>query len=118
MNGETVNTKLAAKGGRIDAFLAGGVTDAQLVDDAYLLALSRLPSETEKSQILETLSAVGAKQKHLLDEIEASYERNFARSMTPDERKTIEALVGLEKRLAVEDLFWGILSSKEFLFNH
>ena len=23
-----------------------------------------------------------------------------------------------EKRLAIEDLFWSILSSKEFLFNH
>ena len=30
----------------------------------------------------------------------------------------IEAAPEAEKRLALEDLFWSLLSSKEFLFNH
>ena len=37
------------------------------------------------------------------------------------ERSVIDVLAATpaeERRAAVEDLYWGILSSKEFLFNH
>jgi hypothetical protein len=83
-NGKSLNDKLKAGGNRIERLLASGATDEQIVEDAYLAALSRQPTESEREDILEVLS-------------------------------TVE---GDERRLALEDLYWGILSSREFLFNH
>jgi hypothetical protein len=82
-NGETVNTKLQAKGNRIDQLLAEHAADERMIEEAYLGALSRYPSEQERSLLVRTL----AESKE-------------------------------NKREAVEDLFWGVLSSKGFLFNH
>ena len=82
-NGETVNTKLQAKGNRIEQLLAEHVADERIVEEAYLSALGRYPTEQEKSLLARALAE--AKQN---------------------------------KREAVEDLFWGVLSSKGFLFNH
>jgi len=54
------------------------------VDELYLSALSRFPTQTEKEKILKVLGS------------------------TPES----------ERRAAIEDLYWAVLSSKEFLFNH
>ncbi len=83
-NGDTINQKLAAKGNRIEQMLAAHLSDEQIVEEAYLSALSRMPTDTEKSKLLAALS---------------------------------EAPAG-DKRSVVEDLYWSIMSSKEFLFNH
>ncbi len=83
-NGDTLNQKLAAKDNRIDQLLAAKTPDERIVEEAYLSALSRLPTDGEKQALVSTL-------------VQAA----------PD-----------EKRLAIEDLYWSILSSKEFLFNH
>lgn len=84
-NGDTLNQKLAAKDNRIAKLLAGGKDDAAITEEAYLSALSRLPTEKEKAGVLKVLG----------------------------EAKSPE-----EKRAALEDVFWGLLSSREFLFNH
>ena len=118
MNGQTVNEKLAAAGSRVDAFLSANKSDAEIVDEVYLAALSRLPADAEKSKIVEVLADIAAKQKKLVAEIVASYQQNFSRAPTAEERKSIDALAAGEKRLVLEDLFWSVLSSKEFLFNH
>ena len=81
-NGDTLNEKLRAKGNRIEALLAAAPD--VLVEEAYLSALSRPPTEAERRKIVDVLAAT-----------------------KPEER-----------REAVEDLFWGLLSSREFLFNH
>jgi hypothetical protein len=83
-NGDTVNQKLQAKGNRIDQLLAAKKSDEQIVEDAYLSALSRHPTAEERSKLLATLS-------------EAKPE---------------------SKREVIEDLYWGVLSSNGFLFNH
>ncbi len=83
-NGDTVNQKLAAKGNRLDEMLAAKMTNAEIVEEAYLAALSRYPSEAESAQLVAALD---------------------------------EAPAG-ERRQVIEDLYWSILSSKEFLFNH
>lgn len=84
MNGDTVNAKLEAKGSRIDTALAAGASDGDVVDDAYLSALTRYPTEEEKSGLLQVLAAAPA----------------------------------TERRAALEDLYWSLLTSREFLFNH
>jgi hypothetical protein len=83
-NGETINKKLEQKGNRIDQLLAGKKPDGEILDEVYLAALCRYPTESEKSQTLKVLA------------------------------ETTEG----GKRPLIEDLYWSILSSREFLFNH
>jgi hypothetical protein len=84
-NGDTLNTKLEAKGNRITTLLASGKDDATITEEAYLLSLSRMPTDKEKTGVIKIL----------------------AETKSPD-----------EKRKALEDVFWGLMSSREFLFNH
>lgn len=82
-NGDTLNAKLKAANNRIDQLIAANTPDDKIVEEAYVGALSRLPTKEEKKQILAVLA-------------------------DPQ---------GAPKRELLEDLYWGILSSKEFLFN-
>ena len=83
-NGDTLNQKLQAPDNVIARLLAAGAPDEKIVEEAYLGALSRYPTDAEKQALLAELASAA----------------------------------GDEKRLLTEDLYWGILSSKEFLFNH
>ncbi|MBX3444747.1 MAG: DUF1553 domain-containing protein [Planctomyces sp.] len=83
-NGDTLNEKLKAAGNRIAALLDQGAGNDELIDEAYLAGLSRLPSAEERQRLAEALDEAGSE----------------------------------DRRAAVEDLFWAVLSSREFLFNH
>jgi hypothetical protein len=86
-NGTTLNEKLGAKGNRVDTLISlrrQGMSDAALIDEAYLLCLARYPTGPEREKLLALLPPPGDK----------------------------------EERPVVEDLFWGLMSSREFLFNH
>jgi hypothetical protein len=83
-NGTTLNDKLAAKAGRITQILATDPTPKQLVDDAWVRVLSRMPTDAERKPFEEMLAAAA-----------------------PD-----------EKRQIVEDMYWSLLTSREFLFRH
>lgn len=83
-NGDTLNGKLQAKDNLIGKLLAAKKSDAEIVEEVYLAALSRRPTEREAKQIAAVLAE------------------------TPPE----------QRRVVLEDLCWGVLSSKEFLFNH
>ena len=83
-NGDTVNTKLSAKDNALGKALTAGKTDAEVLDQLFLHALSRLPTAAEKDRVVKELAAAQ----------------------------------GDDKRKAWEDVYWSVLSSKEFLFNH
>jgi hypothetical protein len=83
-NGDTLNQKLSAKDNRIDKLLAGGASDEKIVEELYLAALSRHPTDEEKARLTAALAASGEPNR----------------------------------RLVLEDLFWSVLTSREFLFNH
>ncbi|HEY0455524.1 MAG TPA: DUF1549 domain-containing protein [Verrucomicrobiae bacterium] len=83
-NGDTLNQKLSAKKNRISEMLADKWPADKIIEEAYLSALSRFPTEKEKGKLLEDFEKVKDK----------------------------------ERRALVEDIFWALLSSKEFLFNH
>ena len=83
-NGSTINDKLAAKPGRVSQLMAVELPPEKLIEEAWMLCLSRPPSEKETKSFQELLAA---------------------------------AAPG-EKRQAVEDLFWSLLTSREFLFQH
>jgi hypothetical protein len=88
MNGETVNRKLMAADGTLARLVASGASDEAVVRTLYLSALSREPSAEEKDAMVRALSGEGA-------------------AGSPENR-----------RLALEDVTWALLTSKEFLFNH
>jgi hypothetical protein len=54
--------------------------------------------------------------------IEEAYLRALSRYPTPEELKGLQEVLGSappdQRRAALEDLYWALLSSKEFLFNH
>jgi len=83
-NGTSLNDKLQVKDNRIGKLLAANMADDKLIEELYLSALTRLPTDAERAKILPELQAA-----------------------TPD-----------EKRQAIEDLYWSVLTSTEFLFNH
>ena len=83
-NGDTLNLKLTQKNNRLDQLLASDKTPAEIVDEVYLSALSRLPSSKEKTEVTALLSAA-----------------------KPD-----------DKRQTLEDIFWGVMSARDFVFNH
>jgi len=72
-----------------------------------------------KGNRIEKLLAVGVEDGKIVDE---AYLAALSRPPSPEERSRLTALLADPKdparRESVEDLFWGILSSKEFLFNH
>ncbi len=83
-NGETLNQKLAQKDNRLDALLTSKQPDGKIIEETYLLTLTRAPTDRE----LEKATAMLTTAK-------------------PEDR-----------RVTLEDLFWSLMSSKEFLFNH
>lgn len=54
--GQTYTTKIAEKGGRLDQLLANGASDAAILDEFYLAALTRPPTNEEQSQLLSILT--------------------------------------------------------------
>jgi len=77
----------------VNLFLKLGLSDSRMVDQLYLSAFSRYPSEAERGALLSQLSQ--------------------ARAL----KGTPEA-VRDARRQAIEDMTWALLTSKEFLFNH
>ena len=49
--GSTYTDKIAQKGGRVDRLVEGGVSDRQAVEELYLAALCRLPTERERAEL-------------------------------------------------------------------
>ncbi|HUQ90762.1 MAG TPA: DUF1553 domain-containing protein [Bryobacteraceae bacterium] len=80
--GTTYNDKLFAKGGRIDGWLTRGASGSEVVDELYLAAFSRTPTQQESAALVK-----------LLDQ-------------NPDRKN------------ALRDLMWAVISSREFAENH
>jgi hypothetical protein len=83
-NGDTLNKKLTAKGNRLEKLLADKAPPGDIVEEVYLSALARFPTEKEKQKLVTALKEAGDN----------------------------------ERRQVLEDIFWAVLSSREFLFNH
>src|SRR5262249_14148478 len=49
--GPTYTQKIAEKGGRVDRLIESGVSNQQAVEELYLAALGRLPSERERTEL-------------------------------------------------------------------
>jgi Protein of unknown function (DUF1553)/Protein of unknown function (DUF1549) len=126
-NGNTLNAKIEAGGNRIDHLLAAG--DDAIVEDLYLAALSRFPTPSERQKLTGALALVEASDRQ---PALADLERQIAAAArVPQPAARGKALAAVEARIrelpaesvrlrrkAIEDLYWSVLSSNEFLFNH
>ncbi|MBI3868990.1 MAG: DUF1553 domain-containing protein [Verrucomicrobia bacterium] len=83
-NGDAINKKLASEKSVASRIARDAAPAGRIVEEAYLSALSRMPSETERQRMVESL----------------------------------ESAAPAERRARVEDIYWALLSSREFLFNH
>jgi hypothetical protein len=93
INGDTLNKKLSAPDGSAALFQKVGLSDARIVEHMFLSAYNRYPAEEERRSMVDSL------QKSRLATGTAEAQREA-------------------RRLALEDMFWAMLTSKEFLFNH
>jgi hypothetical protein len=83
-NGDTIRGKLAAKDGKVESLSKSNQPLYRVIEELYLSALSRYPTDDEVAKLL---AATGDR-------------------------------AASERRECVEDLFWAVLSSREFMFNH
>jgi hypothetical protein len=93
VNGDTINQKLQT-GSVVRQLVEGEATDEEAVRTIFLSALSREPTAPEKSKMLPLLA-----DSH-----------SDALAPVKDSEAT--------RKQALEDLFWAVLTDREFLFNH
>ncbi len=93
-NGETINLKLRAKESVVEKLFESEASDQEVIDELYLSAYARYPTDSERKKLLSILAESP-------DDV-----------LAPDsDRRAI-------RRAALEDLYWAVLTDKEFLFNH
>ncbi len=88
-NGATINEKLRDPKSVVSKVIASKAADEKILDQLFLNALTRHPTDAERSRLLAVLSAAN------------------------DPKGGDES-----RRQAVEDLYWAVLTGNEFLFNH
>ncbi len=85
-------------------------------------ALHLLNGDTVHNRIIEgkLIATRLAEQKTHDEIIDELYYRCLARKPTDQERQNLHAEIALNenKQQALEDVFWAILNSREFVFNH
>lgn len=82
INGNTIQEAIKKSGSLLDQMIAEEQPTGEIVDTLFIAAMSRNPTEEEKTTMTEYVD-------------------------------TAE-----DRRLALEDAFWSVLNSKEFIFNH
>jgi hypothetical protein len=93
VNGKTLNEKLTDSNNVIKRWLDAGLSDELIVERLYLGALSRYPTDEEKSRLASALTD--------------------ATQLDGDAAAKLAA-----RRDVIGDLLWAVLTSKEFLFVH
>ena len=66
LNGELINPKLADPDGRLQRSISTGASDRSIIEDIYLRALSRPPTETERQFWQQELQGVSADERTTL----------------------------------------------------
>ena len=94
MNSPQLNTKLASDAGRVAKLAASDKTTSEIVREAYLLMYSRYPTDEEAKRAAATIPDKAIPDKAIPD----------------------KAIPDKARREAVEDLFWALLNTPEFLF--
>jgi len=82
-----------------------------------LIAGDTVQSQIGKGAVIDKLLRANAEPAAIIEEL---YLRALSRSPQPDELSAMLGLVGSDTkdRKVYQDIFWGLLNSTEFLFNH
>jgi hypothetical protein len=83
MNSPEITGKLRARHGTVRRLADSGRPPREVIDELYLRALARFPSDRERTIMLDAFRQAGN-----------------------------------DRRGAVEDVLWGLLNSKDFIYNH
>jgi hypothetical protein len=67
INGDTLNKKLMDQTGRVAALVRDGAASGEIVDELYLSALSRRPTDDERRALVERLDAGSDRQRIVED---------------------------------------------------
>lgn len=93
-NGDVINARLRTAGSAVEMQVKTGVSDREALDRLYLTAYCRYPTAKEADAELALLASGSAPSS-------AKMETNT-----------------LAHREALEDVYWAVLTSREFVFNH
>ena len=93
------------------------IMDPSLSQALHLLNGSTVNNKIKQGKLIERLIAENKSHDQILDEI---YQRCFSRLPTDKERTAIQQEISTQenKTQALEDIFWALLNSREFVFNH
>ncbi|QDU64142.1 hypothetical protein Pan216_50310 [Planctomycetes bacterium Pan216] len=96
------------------------LTDPTLSQALHMLNGDTTNSKIQQGKLVEKMLKEGKKPEEI---IESLYVRCLSRKPTEEERKRLgtalaEAKDDAQKRVVLEDIFWALLNSKEFVFNH
>lgn len=95
--------------------------DPSLSQALHLLNGPTVTQKVEKGGLVKRLLAEKKTPEQIIEEI---YIRSFTRKPTPEETKQLMTQVKAagddpaERELVLNDVFWAVLNSKEFMFNH
>ncbi len=92
-NGSTINEKLRSDASVTAKAVARNDSDREILDRLFVSALSRPPTEAERERMLKIL-------------------KDSVSGLTDPKA------IATTRRQAAEDLYWAVLTSQEFLFNH
>ena len=67
-NGDTINKKLSNKEGRVSQFLTSGLPNYAMIEQAYLITLSRFPTDDEMQRLLGMMNEVDTAERRLVVE--------------------------------------------------
>ncbi len=83
----------------------------------HLIAGDTVQGQIGAGKVIENLLKANTPPEGIIEEL---YLRTLSREPKPDELSTMLGLVGSDTkdRKAYQDIFWGLLNSTEFLFNH
>jgi hypothetical protein len=134
INGELINRKVSATGGLVDKLIGSGKQDGEILDELYWAALGRDPRASERTASLAAIrkatlesvkpTPVNSPLKTAAATAKLSSGTNIAAagtntdSMTSPTAAAPAAQMVAARRHVFEDMFWVLLNSKEFLFNH
>jgi hypothetical protein len=92
-------------------------TDPSLSQALHLLNGSATSGKIQQGKVVDELLADNATPEQALDRL---YVRCLSRYPTDEERKDLLASIGVapDTKQGLEDVFWAILNSREFVFNH